>query len=169
MIERIIGDYHGFIYKVTESLKSSGIDFADLKEMDHLSYRVANFGEYENARKSLLDYGEIITENIINGRPIAVFRLNDLLISDYFAVNCLELPAPKAGSDYKSGLEHAEFVVEMPLKDFITKYPSLMFDTKEMDRENNPAIVLKLKDFIIKFHTLPLLKVALIQKETGKL
>ena len=46
---------------------------------------------------------------MIGGRPISTFDYP--IYSNGLKISCLEIPSVKKGSDYPSGLEHAEFVI----------------------------------------------------------
>lgn len=168
-INNLIGDVEKFLEKVIQNITITGIRFDELKDLDHLAYRVASLEEYEIVKAKMLEFGELISENIISGRPIAVYKLNEPIIYDGFTIFCLEIPAPKEGSEYKSGLEHIEFVTNKSLKEFIKDHKEVGFETKEIDREINPTLVLKFEDSAVKFHPRSLLEVCLIQQETGKL
>jgi len=94
--------------------------------------------------------------------PSACSRL--IFIYDGGTIPALELPAPKAGSDYAEGWEHAEFATGEPLADFMARHPQVAFDTRAMGKVHNPEISLKIGGgYAIKFHPEPLLEV--IRKE----
>ncbi len=56
---------------------------------------------------------------MIAGRLISILHLHEPYTFGDREIACVELPAPKAGSPYKEGWEHAEFVTKEPLDVFI--------------------------------------------------
>ena len=83
---------------------------------------------------------------MIGTRPISTFQFREPLIYKNYSISCLEVPAPKNGSYYESGLEHAEFVIgNIELDDFIKQYPNVEFDLRAKEKKINPDISIKLK------------------------
>eukprot|EP00591_Stephanopyxis_turris_P017004 CAMPEP_0195533180 /NCGR_PEP_ID=MMETSP0794_2-20130614/39980_1 /TAXON_ID=515487 /ORGANISM="Stephanopyxis turris, Strain CCMP 815" /LENGTH=105 /DNA_ID=CAMNT_0040665627 /DNA_START=129 /DNA_END=443 /DNA_ORIENTATION=- len=86
---------------------------------DHVCYRTETIEEYNELVDALKGPGtssgkvELLIEGCIGGRSIATFRLlaQGGVMTKHGLVNVVEIPAPKEGSPYKSGLEHAEFVI----------------------------------------------------------
>jgi predicted metalloenzyme YecM len=54
----------------------------------------------------------------------------------------VEVPSPKGGRQYRSGLEHVEFVIgeNASLTELMNQYPQVIWDTSEMEKATNPAI-----------------------------
>jgi len=170
-IEEILGDYQGFLDDALGSLTFKGFEIdREFKELDHLCFKTASQKEYDRTVTMLENYGETISENIISGRPIAVIKLDEPINYKGFQIPAVEVPAPKPeGDDGRSGLEHLEFVTVKSLPEFRKDHADLDFDDKNMNREINPVLILRFADFNVKFHNRPLLEVAQIQKETGKI
>lgn len=124
--------------------------------IDHLCYRVADEAGYQHWRHRLLTAGTLLAETPIGGRPIATFRLHAPLLHGEQAVHLVELPAPKAGSPYAEGWEHAELVTPVPLTELLREHPHLNWGTSELHKPLNPALRLQYGAFSIKVHTLPL-------------
>lgn len=82
-------------------------------------------------------------------------------------IRVIELPAPKEGSEYPEGWEHAEFVIDEPFARFMARYKKHVFDIKSLTRKLNPELGYSLPDGLrIKFHRLPLERVIeLAQRE----
>ena len=86
------------------------INLADF-EIDHLAIRTNKLEEAQEWLTLLLKYGIILSDNIVNGRPIYLIELNDPLFFAQRKVSIIELPFPK-GKMYPSvGWEHIEIVV----------------------------------------------------------
>lgn len=167
IMQSLIGDYESFIKNVSEGLNGSGINKAELSMLDHLCYRVETQERYEDTLEKLKGVANLLGEALISGRNIATFELNEYLEADGWIVPYLELPAPKYGSPYPEGLEHAEFVVVGGLEKFAQRHIDLSFNTNGMDKKVNPELGLKTDDFAVKFHEQPLGAVVRIEQRLG--
>ena len=154
-----LGSPQNFLQKVFHFLVENGIDCSNFY-LDHICYRLDSKAQYLELRKALAKQHDLINESMVNGRPIAIFKLVDpflfeehtKLVSRTRAIEILELPSPKENSLYKSGWEHVEFVIDEALEAFIARYPYLDFETKGLDKKLNKDVRLSAKDFSIKFH-----------------
>ncbi len=131
--------------------------------IDHICLRVADEAGYLLWRSRLRWLGELLAETDIGGRPIATFRLHVPLAYGGKAIALVELPAPKPGSPYAEGWEHAEVVAPVPLIELLHAYPHLPWVTGELNKPLNPALRLRYGAHSIKVHTTPLDKVILIE------
>jgi predicted metalloenzyme YecM len=102
-------------------------------EADHICWRTSTVEEYTELVTSLKQSSEVrlLIESMVGGRLIATFQLeysipvqrfhnvkftteisNDHTQFSYFRyIDTIEIPSPKKASQYKSGLEHVEFVI----------------------------------------------------------
>lgn len=151
----ILGSPNPFLDQLFQKIQETGIDVTQLY-LDHICYRVATMKRYETLKMALSSRAKLLTESIINGRPIASYLLDEPFQYKDRCINCLELPAPKAGKPYEEGFEHVEFVIREPFSDFMEKYPKVKFKTKGMNKEVNPKISLKFEAISVKFHHHPL-------------
>ena len=112
----VIGDVPGFVEAVHAELESRGLDAAAQGwEMDHVCYRCESVAEYQEVLGALVPaLGTQLVESMIGGRPIAIVALHEPIHVSGYTVGCVEVPCPKKGSPYPSGLEHAEIVVGCP-------------------------------------------------------
>lgn len=125
--------------------------------IDHICYRVVSVEDYERAKATLLQDHELLAETLINGRPIATFKLREPLLYGQRQIPLLELPSPKVGSPYPEGYEHAEFVIGRSPAEWITAYPALSWDTKGIQKSVNADARLLLPGGIsVKYHEYPL-------------
>ncbi|MFN8674350.1 MAG: VOC family protein [Candidatus Sericytochromatia bacterium] len=162
-IENIIGDTTLFLDKIFNELKILNIDISN-RFLDHLCYRVATLEEYNHKKEALLNFGVLLTEADVNGRPIATFKLTKPIVYNSREIFLIELPSPKKNTNYESGLEHIEFVIEEGLSYWIEKYPKIDFEKSGMSKELNPEIKIALSDNLaVKFHPLSLDKVIEIE------
>jgi predicted metalloenzyme YecM len=146
------------------ALAADGIT-VDAYELDHICYRVATPERYRELRDQLAPYGELLTDNPVNGRPIATFRLATPLRYQERRIHYLELPAPKPGSPYAEGWEHVEFVVDVPLPAFAERYPHVDFDRKGLTKTSNADLRRQYPCGSVKFHRQSL--AAVIARERG--
>ena len=153
--ETLLGAADPFLSRLFAALEQDGLEVAGY-ELDHLCYRVSSRERYEALKTGMADYGRVLSEKEIGGRPIATFELTSPIVFADRQIPCLEIPAPKAGSSYPEGFEHAEFVIDRPFAEFMAAYPHLDFDTKGMHKEVNPEIRLAYEGFSVKFHHHPL-------------
>lgn len=164
-LQAIIGDYPSFLRQVLEEIGEAGFDLADFIQMDHMCYRVPSFERYVLKKLELAKVGKLLGETQINGRPIAVFRLNEPVHIDSWRIDAIELPAPKDGAETKEGLEHVEMVLFDDKETFLKKYSDKSFEMHAADRGINPEIVFRLPTYTVKFHLLNLPTVVYLEKK----
>ncbi len=144
-----------FLERLLAELDELGVEVNGL-HLDHLCYRVGTMERYAQLRNALSAYGELLAETTIGGRPIATFRLHAPIIHDPWAIHLVELPAPKPGSPYPEGWEHAEFVVDEGLPSLTQRYPHVNWDLTDLDKPLNADVRVRLGDFSVKFHRMAL-------------
>ena len=166
-MKRLLGDYESFIEAIDDGLGRLGIARDEISMMDHVCYRVETLERYHEMLAAAAAIGVLLGESEVNGRPIATFELNEYLQVGSWTVPYLELPAPKEGSPYKEGLEHAELVVIGGLERFIKRHEGLSFSYGGMGKAINPEAGLKAEDISVKFHEQQLGAVVRIEKQLG--
>lgn len=167
-MHQVLRGYGSFVSQVLLRLEEIGIMRDELLGLDHLCYRVASLDWYNQLKGILSNTETLVDESQINGRPIAVFALRRPLVLRGFTIPALELPAPSQ-TRYPEGLEHAEFIVK-DLQAFMDHHPNVEFITKDLGKEINPEVAIKLPGGIAaKFHLKPLLEVVELQRLAGKL
>jgi predicted metalloenzyme YecM len=167
-MKELIGDYETFIAEVSAGLERLGVNRSEVSMMDHICYRVETTERYNEMMERLEAVGTMIGENMVSGRPIATFELDDYLQVDGWTVPYVELPAPKTGSFYKEGLEHVELVVVGSLGRFLTHHTELPFSSGGMNKKVNPEAGLKAEGISVKFHEQQLGAVVRIEKTLAK-
>lgn len=166
-MKELLGDYEAFITGVSRGLISCGISRDELAMMDHVCYRVKTDERYKELLKTFSSAATLLGVAEVSGRPIATFEFNEYLEVDGWHVSYLELPAPKEGSPYDEGLEHAELVVTGGLERFAAKHRELPFDTKGLAKTINAELGLRVGDLSVKFHEQPLGAVVRIEQRLG--
>ncbi|MBP7928265.1 VOC family protein [Patescibacteria group bacterium] len=155
---------NAFLDLLIQEATSVGIDVQDLK-IDHIAISTGTSEEYEKTLPELLANGTLVNEAIISNRRVAVIKLNDPIGYKNSQITAVELIEPKKGETTKTGWEHAEFLVNS-YDTILKKYPELLWDTKDMQRENFSRIKLKLPSGLeIKFLDTPVL--ASVAKDLG--
>jgi len=167
-VKELIGDYDAFIAQVNRGLEESGIAREELALLDHLGYRTETIDEYRDALDAFRALGEDMGEIVIQGRPISIIALQNPIESGGWTIPFLEVIAPKAGSPYPSGLEHAEFVTVKLLKDFEKEHAELPFIRDAMNRRINPELKYREKGISVKFHRLSIGSVVQIENELNR-
>ncbi len=77
---------------------------------DHAAVRVNDLSTAQALLTQWQERGEIISDSIINGRPIYIIALDKPLLLGNWKIDCVELPFP--GKAYpKQGWEHIELVL----------------------------------------------------------
>lgn len=169
MIEKFKETLHSqaqsFLNQVFKDLKSTPINVDEL-ELDHICYRVETNERYQELKIIMQEISDLISENIISNRPISTFKLNKPIEYKDRDIWIIEIPAPKEGSFYPEGFEHAEFVINQELHSFMSLYPDIEFNTKSITKTINPEISLKLRKTKIKFHEMSLERVCEIENQS---
>lgn len=147
----ILGEYGYFLDKIFAGLEGLGIDVANYY-LDHMCYRVSTSANYERMKAELSEIANLLLENEVGGRLIAKFKLFTSIKYRGREISVIELPSPKEGVSYNDGLEHVEFVVNIPLKDFITMYPDINFNLEGYNKDLNRDVAVTLGGFMAKFH-----------------
>lgn len=153
-------------------LEELGLDHLGL-ECDHCALRVNSVVVAETLTEAFCSGGTIISNNIINGRPILIIELNTPLQLADFKINCIELPYPGSKQYPVEGWEHIELVLPCPAtscdeltKMLIKRVPHLagVIENKtaikvklsspsgEHERLANPTIAFKKGNLCIKIH-----------------
>ncbi len=151
----MLGPITPFLDQIFQHLAEDRIEVVSY-ELDHVCYRVETQDRYLELKHQLAQYGELLTESMIGGRPISTFKLHQPYHYQSRKIYCLELPAPKEGSPHKEGYEHVEFVIKQSFQEFMDENPNLTFKTKGMHKSVNPEISRKYPNLSVKFHHHPI-------------
>ena len=155
-----------FAKQLLSVLKSSSM-VDHISEIDHACYRVSTVEKYEEIRRILCAHGTLLSEALINGRPICTFRLNEkVILSDHWAIALVELPAPKSGATYAEGFEHIEAVTQCSLEEFMKLHATYSFRTENLGASINPDVSLRFGEGLVKFHEASLENVIAAEKKT---
>lgn len=163
----IFDELEVFLRRLFLALDAAGVDVSRY-EMDHVCYRVETGERYEALVHAWRLYATSIHESLVNGRRIAVFRLERPQRVLGREIRVIELPAPKPGNPFVEGWEHAEFVIDESFEAFMARHPHLVFETKSLGKSLNPELGLRLGDGLqVKFHHQPLAHIVEIERKRG--
>lgn len=152
---QILSSPFPFLEQLFREMQEANADFSNLI-IDHICYRVETEKRYLELKNGLSNYGKILTEKPISGRPIATFKFEEPFIFKNQKIYLLELPAPKTGRFYAEGWEHIEMVIKPTFEDFMAQNAHLNFDTKAINKKVNPEVRLTFLSGSVKFHHYPL-------------
>ncbi|ABM00320.1 VOC family protein [Shewanella amazonensis] len=109
-LESLLNSWSEFETRILALVDKLGL--TDLKlECDHASLRVNTREAADKLTESFSHLGCIISNNMINGRPILIIKLHTALNLGPFTVPCIELPYPGSKQYPSEGWEHIELVL----------------------------------------------------------
>ncbi|MTH46487.1 VOC family protein [Intestinirhabdus alba] len=106
----ISADLPRFTQALTALTERLALDIAPL-EADHISLRCHQNATAERWRRGLERCGALLSENLINGRPICLFRLHEPVRVAHWRISIVELPWPGEKRYPHEGWEHIEIVL----------------------------------------------------------
>lgn len=147
-----------------------GIDVTNL-QIDHAAVRFKKSNDVDQLVKELKPITTKLSEAIVNGRIIYIFKFKNPFKYKNYSIDCIEIPYPASDHDFpKDGWEHVEFVLtstkpETLDKSFRELFPSLTDDilqkynyklsTPKVTGEqllNTTVALHKSKGLAVKFH-----------------
>lgn len=156
-----------FLNQLFNKLAQEKIEIASHWNIDHLCYRVDSLNRYEELKSLFTTFGKQLIESDVNGRPIATFKLNSAIVFKEWAIDVVELPAPKMSKPTKEGFEHIEVVCDETFSDLEAKYKHLKLDLGGLKKDFNQEFEIDLGERNLKFHHMSLESV--IRVEENKL
>lgn len=155
-----------FIERILTEIAKQGIEVSSL-EMDHIGYQAFTDADYDERAKEFETFAEKVSEEIVNGRRVGIYKLNSPIHHKNYVIPAIELVAPKPGQICPSAFEHLEFVIPEGFTEFMKKYPAVHWDITAITQPDFPMIKLKLDtDIQVKFHLTPVLEI--LRKKTLK-
>ena len=155
----ILDNYKNFLDKLLTDIEVKGI-YVSKYNLDHFGYQCSSNEDYDKLRLELESVAKFISENIVGGRRVGIFKLNKPLEYKDWNIQAVELVAPKEGQESPSALEHSEFVIDTDFDSFLKKYPNLNWDTSKVNQPTFPMVTLKLSGHTqVKFHLQPVLEI----------
>lgn len=108
-IEQLLSKLPEFGHNITLFANRLGLVKAELA-VDHIALRVTEKSDADHLLNHLRKRGQVISDKVINGRPIYLIELNEPLKVGEWSVEVIELPFPD-GRKRADGWEHIEFVL----------------------------------------------------------
>jgi len=141
-----------FLVHLRKEMDEAKVSLASHWNIDHICYRVETLDQYLKMKVKFADFGELLIESEVNGRPISTFKLNSPIYFEDRSIDLVELPAPKQGKKVQRGFEHIEVVVDIPFADIQSLYPKCTFNTAGLKKFFNKELELCFENNAIKFH-----------------
>ena len=170
--QTLIDTWSTFESKIVAFLTHLQLDSLNMV-CDHVALRVNSDTAADTLRDHFCQQGAIISNNMINGRPILIIELHTPLMLGSMRIDCGELPYPGDKRYPNEGWEHIELVLPgnacngqqlsaQLIKAVPTLAPIIAGDSEidvkfssprgEHERLANPTIAFKHKGLCIKVH-----------------
>lgn len=146
------GDFSEFQRKIQQIAHLAMLDLSQF-EIDHLAVRMNDWHTAEQWRTFLLENGELLKESDVNGRPIALIKLNQPLDFLGQAVSIIELPFPKGKTYPREGWEHIEIVYPMKKNETVEEWTARTL--KKFHLSINANLALKISQPEVSGEQLP--------------
>lgn len=162
----ISADLPRFTKALTELATRLGLEIAPL-DADHICLRCHQNATAERWRTGLEKCGMLLSENIINGRPICLFKLDEPVCVEHWRFTVVELPWPGEKRYPHEGWEHIEIVLPGEPETLNARALDLLSDAGlretgisvktsapkgERERLPNPTLAVTDGKVTIKFH-----------------
>ncbi len=177
-VEKLESSLSAFTSEVKALVDLLGLDMTPFQP-DHIALRVNNTESAKALQQTWMEKGQLLSENIINGRPIVVVGLDTGYITEFGNIDCVELPFPGDKRYPVEGWEHIEWVipskaetVEALLEDVLVLFPALEDNWAQLpemgvkvkcsspkgegERISNPTVAFKRDNICIKLHPVSL-------------
>lgn len=144
-------NYDVFLDKLNEEVEKLGIDLKEFK-LDHVAYQTKTSAEYNLLKNEFEIIATLVREAIVGERRVGIFKFKNPPVYLGQPILVIELIEQKEGQICESGLEHAEYVPSITLEDMLIKYPSINWNTDNINRAEFPMLILRLSDSMqVKF------------------
>lgn len=114
-------------------------------ECDHVALRVNSHDSADLLRFHFEQHAKVISNNIINGRPILIFELEKSLILGELTIDCVELPYPSSKCYPVEGWEHIELVLPCDATSCEELQIQLLKHAPQLERVFNGETEIKVK------------------------
>lgn len=172
-MQQLRSQWHSFAKNMLEYTEMLGLNDSDLI-CDHVALRVNTVASAKSLLAEWQKLGQVISDNIINGRPIYIIELNEPLTLGDWKIDCVELPFPGEKQYPQEGWEHIELVLPSQatttaqlqdelylaypkLPSILAAHPEITVKSSspkgERERLPNPTIAFKSANLCVKVHT----------------
>ncbi|NHB97465.1 VOC family protein [Photorhabdus stackebrandtii] len=180
-LQGLVADLAMFTQKLSQFRQRLNLDF-DKYQADHISLRCHDMDVAERWRKGFLQCGSLMSESIINGRPICLFDLAQPITVLNWQIDCVELPYPGKKAYAHQGWEHVELVLPVAPEMLLAEARALLpqplptgFSVKEsqpkgeQERLPNPTLAITDGEITVKFHPFTLRDIVKSEHQSAKL
>ncbi|MGL5602127.1 MAG: VOC family protein [Silvania sp.] len=165
-LQDIAADLPRFTEAFTTLADRLGLDIVPLAA-DHISLRCHQNATADRWRRGFEQCGELLSENIINGRPICLFKLHEPVCVAHWRLDVIELPWPGEKRYPHEGWEHIEIVLPGEPESLNARALALLSDDGlsqpgifvkssspkgERERLPNPTLAVTDGSVTVKFH-----------------
>jgi len=165
-LQDIVEDLPRFTTDLQNFTSRLGLSIAPL-DADHISLRCHQNATAERWRRGFEQCGELLSENIINGRPICLFKLYEPVCVAHWQFSVVELPWPREKRYPHEGWEHIEIVLPGEVETLNARALALLGDEGlsqpgiavktsapkgERERLPNPTLAVTDGKVTVKFH-----------------
>jgi len=148
----ITDNLQAFIDTKTKQLMDLTLDVSNM-ELDHFGYQTSSKEDYDTKTLEVSTIAERKSENIVGGRRVGIYKLNEPYKYKGFTILGFELVEPRDGQVTASRLDHLEFVLPVSFEDYIASNPQVDWDTRAMNRPEFAKLVVNFEDGTsVKFH-----------------
>lgn len=106
----LVNDSSRFLHSLNQLAERIGLRLAEFSA-DHIAVRCGDAATAERWKRGFLQHGVLLSEKVINGRPIALFELATPLKVGPWQISVVELPWPGEKAWRHEGWEHVEIVL----------------------------------------------------------
>ncbi|MFZ2153531.1 MAG: VOC family protein [Microgenomates group bacterium] len=138
-------DYVNFLDKVFINLSRVKIDVSQFK-IDHIACRTETDNDYREVSAYMRSFGKRVTQVIFKNRPVDMYELDQPLEYHQYKIKYFEVMAPAEGDKYNNGLEHAEFVINISLTEFVSRYPNVTWNVNSINRPIGADVGVRFED-----------------------
>ncbi|WP_409307542.1 VOC family protein [Pectobacterium sp. B1J-3] len=164
--EALTQDLLRFEHDITALVNTLELDVS-LFRADHIALRCHQNSTAERWYRELSDKGQLLCNNMINGRNISLFILDTVINIGQWEIDCVELPWPGERYYPHEGWEHIELVLPGEVDTFhqralaclsdealLTPGVKLKFSSPQGEKERlpNPTLAVTNGKVTIKFH-----------------
>lgn len=158
-------NYQQFLNTFFEQIAKTNLNVSSLN-LDHIAYQASSTADYDQLKPDFIKLGEEVSEEIIGGRRVAIFKLLQPIKFRHYTIPAIELIEPKEGQDCKSEFQHAEFVLNQPFEQYIEEHPQITWDISSMNRAEFAHLKLNFDNGLtLKFLHQPVLEVVINKKD----
>lgn len=163
-LQDLLTDLPHFEQKLASFALQLTLDLAQFSA-DHISLRCHQTETAERWRRGLQQCGHLMSETLINGRPICLFDMTSPLSIGPWSIDCVELPYPGKKYYPHQGWEHIEIVLPGDPQTLIQRARALLpavlpegvhvkcsSPQGEHERLSNPTLAVSDGEITIKFH-----------------